>query len=82
MKNYRERRNGGISEEYLQKHFLSADGIAHVRPMGEEPERKQKGRLFYEPSPEKKEEIKQCLNCKRRKCTGGAGCFRKEKANG
>ncbi len=79
MKGYRNRRNGGISEEYMRKHFLSADGVANVRPMGEKPATKQDGRCFYEPSPEKKKEIEQCLNCKRRNCTGGAGCFRRER---
>lgn len=69
-------RDGGV---YLSnrevKRIIAADGIAHVRPMGEEPALPSKGRHFYEPSPQKAEEIKKCLNCKKKKCTGGWTCF-------
>ena len=68
--------DGGISMEYLSKHFFSADGVAHVRRMGEEPMQKSKGRHFAH-TDEDIENIKKCLSCKRKDCTGGAACFRK-----
>lgn len=71
--------DGGISEEYLRKHFLSADGVAHVRPMGGHSV-KQKGRRF-DYSEDDIENIKKCLSCKRKDCTGGAACFRREKVS-
>lgn len=69
-------RDGGayISQREIDR-MISADGLAHVVPMGEEPVMKSKGRHFYEPSPQKAEEIKKCLDCKKKKCTGGWTCF-------
>lgn len=68
---------GGISEEYFAKHFLSADGIAHVRRLEERSPEGSKGRHF-DPTDEDIRKIKKCLSCKRKDCTGGAACFRRE----
>lgn len=69
-------RDGGasLSQREIDR-MVSVDGLVHVIPMGEEPVMKSKGRHFYEPSPQKAEEIKRCLNCKKKKCTGGWTCF-------
>lgn len=77
MRGYRDGlHDGGISAEYMRKHYLSADGIAHVRPMGERAAANSKGRRF-DYSDDDIENIKKCLSCKRKDCTGGAACFRK-----
>lgn len=47
---------------------------------GEKPSGKSKGR-HYDYSEQEIENIKKCLSCKRKDCTGGAGCFRRERAH-
>ena len=65
-----------ISEEYLAKHFLAPDGLAHIRTAGEPT----KGGRHHAYTDTDIEEIKICLACKRKDCTGGAACFRKRGA--
>lgn len=70
-------RDGAALSRWMRlEELLCADGIAHTRPINVDPVVKSKGRHFDDYTPEQAERIKKCLNCKKPKCTGGAGCFR------
>lgn len=55
--------------------LLGADGMAHARPINEDLPQNHKGRHEAPYSERNKREIEQCLNCKKKKCTGGWTCF-------